>query len=658
MLLTHIYWIFLIWLITGILGLISMPICRLIFKSASDKGYAFSKIVGWLAISYLAFVLATLKIFQLPLPALAAAFLLWLAFNSFLFLKKRENIFPNLKSVIVVEAIFLLAFSGIILIKSWQPEIYQIERFMDFGFIESLRNSVSLPAQDIWLSGHTLNYYYFGHFIGFIVLSLTGINTVPGFYLLTALIFALLACSVYRLGADMAERAGPIAGLVSIFSVLIAGTWYMVPKLFKGMASFFYPEPTRVIVGTITEMPIYSFIVAELHAHVWGLISGILVLAILYSIWRGQSPRVFGPPFFGLVFVLGMAFMINSWDALTLGFLSAAVLFVKYRWDMRLLLLPPAAFLISLPWAFFNKAPVTSAGFIFFPSAFGHWFSFWGSVIMVPIIYFILRIGRERFSTQIERETFSTSKFPGVVMLSGIFFLILMELAYAKDVLSQGEWYRANTVFKLTLQVWLWLNIFAGPLFVWLYFSFKKRLAKVICVSFLAIYLFVGSIYPVIAVKQSSLQGKKFTGIDHGLDWWKNKYPDDYEAYLFLKNLKDSLSQSEKIKIIVEAEGDSYTDISRFSVFLGWPTVVGWPVHEWTWRGSYDEVGKRRTDVIKIYTGSDAEEARALLNYYNVDYIIVGQIEKQRYDELLRTEKLRGLGNVIFERGQTFIIEL
>jgi len=48
---------------------------------------------------------------------------------------------------------------------------------------------------------------------------------------------------------------------------------------------------------------------------------------------------------------------------------------------------------------------------------------------------------------------------------------------------------------------------------------------------------------------------------------------------------------------ILEAQGDSYTDYGRVSVNTGLPTVMGWTVHEWFWRNSYDIVAPRIEDV-------------------------------------------------------------
>jgi uncharacterized membrane protein len=243
-------------------------------------------------------------------------------------------------------------------------------------------------------------------------------------------------------------------------------------------------------------------------------------------------------------------------------------------------------------------------------------------------------------------------------MWTGIFFLFLIELIFMKDILLEGEWFRANTVFKVTTQVWIWISLFLGPVFVWIYTSLRKKHTKAILIFILLLYLSIGAIYPVIASNQAYIKGRDFVGIDQGLKWWEKKYPQDFEAYLFLRDLRDGFEKDQKLKRIVEAEGESYTDVSRFSVFLGWPTVVGWPVHEWTWRGGYGPVAERRSDVREIYTGFDIEETRNNLEKYKVDYIIIGQMEEQRYPNSINHEKLRDLGNIIFDKNGVYVVEL
>jgi len=134
---------------------------------------------------------------------------------------------------------------------------------------------------------------------------------------------------------------------------------------------------------------------------------------------------------------------------------------------------------------------------------------------------------------------------------------------------------------------------------------------------------------------------RKKPQIDGSL-WLKDLYPQDKEIIDYLnKNVSGQ-------PVILEAQGDSYTDYERISAFTGLPTVAGWWVHQWLWRGSADVVGKRIPDIIEIYEGKDLEKTKNLLKKYHIKYIIVSQLERQKYPNL-NEEKFSILGEKIFE---------
>jgi len=108
--------------------------------------------------------------------------------------------------------------------------------------------------------------------------------------------------------------------------------------------------------------------------------------------------------------------------------------------------------------------------------------------------------------------------------------------------------------------------------------------------------------------------------------------------------------------VILEAVGDSYTDYNQISMATGLPTVEGWLVHEWLWRGSFDEPGKRASEVQTIYE-SDSSAAKPLLAKYGVRYVLVGDLERQKYPKL-NEAKFSSLGKVVFEAGTTKVYEL
>lgn len=709
--LNNLFWAGSLVLVNLFVGIVSLPFNNLFFKKLSDKGYSISSTVGFFIISYIIFTLSTLKIIPLNVISIVGVLVLWIALNIFLEIKYKLIQFKsiNLKQILKINFSFIVLFLFMYFIKSYQAEIYQIERFMDYGFIKALFNSQTLPLKDIWFAGENLNYYYFSHFVGYIILRLTAIPSEPGFYILTSWIFATMGINIFRLGKEVA-RLLPfknqvltfIAAMISVFWGIFGGVLHSALWIYKtftekntnGFLFGWYAEPTRVISGTITEIPIYTYIVAELHPHMWGMLSSIVVFSIILAIWINKDSLLtfFKREFWLLAFFLGVAFMINSWDVVTLGVLTAITLlgnqllvaakgegenfkiknivkniYKKYK-DLgfviiTLLMLPIFAVGFSLPWKYFFEAPISGVGIVKNVSNYIQWFSFWGQFVVIILLFFytvlfskLNKKNPKNFFNNLLNAN-SGSKFISLVIIAAIFFWIVMEVFYMKDILLEGEWYRANTFFKITTQIWIWLSIITGPIIVYVLVSLKgKFISKIV---FLIVWLVfsICTIFPIKTIWQGALENKNLKGIDKGLIFWEKKYSDDYEAYLYLENVRKKLPENEKMKVIIEAEGDSYKDNNYFSTFLGWQSVVGWPVHEWTWRGSYDEVGKRRSEVIEVYTGVDFKRANEIIDKYKVDYIVVGQIESEKYKNI-NYEKLKKLGEIVFENKGTKIIQI
>jgi uncharacterized membrane protein len=126
--------------------------------------------------------------------------------------------------------------------------------------------------------------------------------------------------------------------------------------------------------------------------------------------------------------------------------------------------------------------------------------------------------------------------------------------------------------------------------------------------------------------------------------------------------------------IIVEANGDSYTDYNRISAFTGLPAVMGWQTHEWLWRTSdktpdaFGSVVVPRQQVVKdIYTTSDQELRRNLLKEYEVEYIVIGQLEREKYSNInendiavseVREDLISQIATVVFEKADLRIFKV
>jgi uncharacterized membrane protein len=172
---------------------------------------------------------------------------------------------------------------------------------------------------------------------------------------------------------------------------------------------------------------------------------------------------------------------------------------------------------------------------------------------------------------------------------------------------------------------------------------------KILYFVLFAPLFFLVAIYPNFGFNSYYGSFKSYSGIN-GVSYLSKLYPSDFAAISFLaNNIKGQ-------PVVLEAVGESYTDYARVSVHTGIPTVVGWPVHEWLWRGSYDEAGKRLEEVRKIYEASSLSEVLPTLNKYGVEYVFVGQLERQKYP-MLSEDKFYEWGKVIFESGETRVFK-
>ena len=66
---------------------------------------------------------------------------------------------------------------------------------------------------------------------------------------------------------------------------------------------------------------------------------------------------------------------------------------------------------------------------------------------------------------------------------------------------------------------------------------------------------------------------------------------------------------------------------SRISAATGLPTIIGWERHQQQQRYP-DTLPARVADVRTLYTSTDIDEKESILRRYNVEYVVVGDLER------------------------------
>ncbi len=764
--------IFLWWLTILILGTIFLPTTTVIFRNFLDRGYIFSKVLAILIASFIVWILGSLSILpfvKLTIFLVLIACLLanlWLGQN----LLKRDY-FKKIpwSFFLLEEGLFLLGLSFWSYVRATEPSIRGLEKFMDFGFVNSILRGNFFPPLDMWLTkspdfsgGYFINYYYFGHYVTAFLTKLTGIDSAITYNLMLATLFAFTFTLSFSIGMNLfylfksllfitgdtsgrftpsASRGDPqikikaiLVGLLAAFLVALGGnlhTLYIftsgypnedpVPpwKLSVGFHPdrYWYPNATRFIPFTIHEFPIYSFVVADLHGHVSDIPFVLFTLALLLTLITRpkqisnagnlSSLKNFLSDFeshtsVSLLFLLllglllSVMYMTNAWDGMIYLLLSGLVfLYLNFREKIAKNLslgvflyktFSASLFLMffflvfNLPFSLNFRPFVSGIGVLCAPfflleknigpflfetgkcqkSPFFMMATLWGFFYFNVIGFFIFVIfpciGRKfknwKFLPAGEVAKIENLSpidiFVILVIAISTFLLVFPEFFYIKDIYPAH--YRANTMFKLGYQAFMMLGLASS----YIYFRIKdisERKFKFHAYKLLFFILFfLVAIYPYFAINSYYGGLKTYQGL-YGLKWMETQYPDDYKGVEWLK--KNVSGQP----VIVEANGDSYTDYARVSAYTGMPTIIGWPVHEWLWRGSYDEAGRRIPEVETIYISSDINITKEILRKYNAQYIFVGTLEKEKYKEL-NEEKLVQLGRVVFESGETKIIKV
>jgi len=233
------------------------------------------------------------------------------------------------------------------------------------------------------------------------------------------------------------------------------------------------------------------------------------------------------------------------------------------------------------------------------------------------------------------------------LVLTAICLLVLPELIYVKDIYPNHP--RANTMFKLTFQAFMIMGIVIAWLAGWVQSArISVRIAWPIRVWLLLVLCAV-LLYPYFGYRDYYDRMSNYQGLD-GTQWLAEQHPDDFAAIEWLNDTVQGRP------VIVEAVGESYTTFARVSTFTGLPTVLGWRVHEWLWRGGFEIPGKRTEEVKRIYEEPLSSETATLLNQYQVRFIFVGDKEREAYAAVDETG-LKSLGRIVFQSGETYIID-
>ena len=201
------------WLLTvELLGLLALPLCFVLFRRLPDRGMTLAKPLALALLAYVLWIAGLTRLIpntQGTIIAIAAAAAI---VSALVFRGTAKETWGFVKAewrtFVAAEAVFLAFFFVWLWITSEAPAIRGTEKPMDFGILNAVLQSRHFPPEDQWLSGHSISYYYGGHFIMAFLVKLTAIPSNVGYNLAVSLIPALAATGAFGLLYNLVRLSG------------------------------------------------------------------------------------------------------------------------------------------------------------------------------------------------------------------------------------------------------------------------------------------------------------------------------------------------------------------------------------------------------------------------------------------------------------------
>ena len=441
-------------------------------------------------------------------------------------------------------------------------------------FIGIALNIYRLPS-DFWRNYRSV-YPYAIVLTAALVLGGLGFNNLWDMPTFAALLIGILALKAYREGSDIPQSIA-----LALFPVGLA---------ILALAALMYSPYLLDINAGVNGIGVVITHTRAVHMFiVWGLFLTAITPFLLATFWQTTVQR--------------------DWAAQTLT----------------------AGALAFAPWLLWTLAYLPSDGSI--EEVIGRFIGILPLTALVAIgVYNALFLSR--------RENEGGRLFATILAVLGLGLIIGSEFLFIRDFFNN----RGNTVFKLYYQAWILLAAASAfAVYYWLS-TIRNRSGLRAAFSYVwaaaFVLLLIGSLYyPLAAAKTKPDTPYAGPTLD-GLSFVQQNRPAEYDAIAWLKQ------NAPPDAAIVEAVGE-WSDWGLVSRSTGLPTIVNWLGHQKQWRGGWEKFDADKPDVSRalrdkyfddrtaeverIYTTLDPAEAQLILYKYDIDYVYIGQRERDKY---------------------------
>lgn len=319
-----------------------------------DGGFALGKILALALVAWTAWIAASLKIAAFDRTTLTALTLTLLGAGALIGHLHRDAILALIRtrwrSLLIAEVVFFIAFALWLAVRAGNPDLWHPnfggEKPMDFAYFNSILKATYFPPQDPWFAGGAINYYYFGFILIGWPVKLLGIDPAVAYNIVVPTLFALTAlgafgAATWLLGSH--RRVGIAAGLAAALAVAVLGNLQQFEVLAIALRQLgdgdaitgllrrlggtplpignwtYYWDATRPAPEVlIAEFPLFTFLYADLHAHMMAMPVALAAVALAVlpaagalhemNLARRTLLLALG------ALVVGMLWPANTWD--------------------------------------------------------------------------------------------------------------------------------------------------------------------------------------------------------------------------------------------------------------------------------------------------------------------------------------------------------
>ena len=364
----------LVWLLLmEAIALAALPLAATVLRWLPDRGVVLARPLGLLLVAYVTWLGASSGWWQFSRASVLGSLLLLALVSGALLYHQRRTLLPLARAhwryLVTVEALFLVAFFAFLLIRAANPDLWHPwrggEKPMDLAYLTAVVKSTTMPPFDPWYAGGYLNYYYFGQFMVATLIKTTGIVPAVAYNLAVPLFFALTFTVAFSVGFNLAEalrrRRYPHlsaasclwAGGAAALLVVVLGNLDGAAQVLQGawswaagdrFGTFDFWRSSRLMPGqiNITEFPFWTFLFADLHAHLMAIPFGLLALGLALNVaLSGTGERAWLSRAAGLVLLalsIGVLAAINTWNVpayALIGLAAGGVLVLSWPGPLR-----------------------------------------------------------------------------------------------------------------------------------------------------------------------------------------------------------------------------------------------------------------------------------------------------------------------------------